>query len=51
MAGEHVWQGDVHAGQMAIEVGSAHPTGMHSCFKIILPLENKSKSNLSLSCL
>ena len=31
MAGGHVW-----TGQMATTVGGMHPTGMHSCLKIIL---------------
>ena len=30
--GWHVWQGGMHAGEMATEAGGTHPTGMHSCF-------------------
>ena len=40
MAGRHTWQGacmigGMHAGEMANEAGSIHPTGMHSCFMTI----------------
>ena len=27
----HGWQGDMCAGETAIEVGGTHPTGLHSC--------------------
>ena len=36
----HVWQGHaswhicIHAGETTTEVGSTHPTGMHSCERI-----------------
>ena len=38
--GGHAWQGGMQgmgvcvAGKTAIAVGVAHPTGMHSCFRI-----------------
>ena len=40
VAGEHVWQGACVAGgvagEMVTEVGSMHPTGMHSYFGLSL---------------
>ena len=30
-AGWHVWWEGMHAGKIATEAGSMHPTGMHSC--------------------
>ena len=31
--GGHVWQGGMHAGEIATEASGMHPTGMHSCYQ------------------
>ena len=36
VAGMCVWQVVVHAGEMATEAGSTHPTGIHSCCSCFL---------------
>ena len=33
--GRHVWQGACMAGEMATAAGGMHPTGMHSCSRLV----------------
>ena len=57
MARRCAWQGGICTGEMASEVGSTHPTGMHSCSTMYMELSeynfdpisnlNKQKSKLT----